>query len=298
LVGGALQGTIRLSHIVRPPDGFKLKLSCINIVATRGSSNSSTSERILWTDEQQAGTGVGDTVPVAFYIPQDCRETYFDNADNIVLWRLQVTAKGPGVDYAAQFEVPVFKVAETPEQIAAGETVRSQEQAAIERYQQPLESRIHVETSVRGGKEFYFPAMRNPGVAIGMMVFFAVWSAVLWLTIHLKAPIIFPIAWSLFEIIILYIVLQSWSGTTRVVAEVDGLTITNKLLGIGRARTIPASDIVEIKTKIGMTSGQTGYQDIKVVCRNGREVTAGSTIKDTREAAWLAQQMMKSVRGR
>ena len=26
LIGGALQGTVRLSHIVRPPDGFKLKL--------------------------------------------------------------------------------------------------------------------------------------------------------------------------------------------------------------------------------------------------------------------------------
>jgi hypothetical protein len=61
---------------------------------------------------------------------------------------------------------------------------------------------------------------------------------------------------------------------------------------------IPAGDVVEIKTKIGMTSGQTPYQNIKVICRDGREVTAGSTIKDTREAAWLAQEMMKCVRGR
>ena len=297
MVGGALQGTIRLSHFVRPADGFKLKLLCINIVTTGSGRNSSASERILWTDEQQAGPGVGDAVSVAFYIPQDCRETNSDNADDVVLWRLKVTAKEPGVDYAAQFEVPVFKVAETPEQIAAGEAIRSQEQAAIENYQQPAKSRIHVETSPRGGKEFYFPAMRNPGMAIAIMVFFAVWSVMLWLTIHLKAPIIFPIAWSLFEIIILYMVLRSWSGTTRVVAEADGLTVTKKLLGIGRTRMIPAGDVVEIKTKIGMTSGQTPYQNIKVICRDGREVTAGSTIKDTREAAWLAQEMMKCVRG-
>ena len=86
-------------------------------MTTGSGKNRSTSERILWTDEQQAGTGVGDAVPVAFYIPNDCRETDSDNADNIVLWRLKVTAKEPGVDDAAQFEVPVFKVAETPEQI-------------------------------------------------------------------------------------------------------------------------------------------------------------------------------------
>ena len=79
--------------------------------------------------------------------------------------------------------------------------------------------------------------MRNPGMAIAIMVFFAVWSATLSAMIHLKTPIIFPIAWSLFEYDA-FIALESWSGTTRVVAEADGLTITNKLLGIGRARTI------------------------------------------------------------
>jgi len=297
LVGGALQGTIRLSRIVRPSDGFKLKLSCINRVTTRSGSRSSTSELVLWTDEQQASTGVGDTVPVAFYISPDCRETSFDSADNIVLWRLKVTANEPGVDYAAQFEVPVFKVAQTPEQIAAAEAVRSQEQTAIEDYRQPAESRISVETSLRGGKEFYFPAMRNPGAMSSITAFFVIWSGALWLLIHFKAPIIFPIVTGLFEVLILLWVLQLWSGTTRVVADADGLAITNKLVGIGRTRTIPAGDVVEIKTKIGMTAGQTAYQDIKVICLNGKEITAGGTIKDAQEAKWLAQEMMKCVRG-
>ena len=297
MVGGALQGTIRLSHFVRPADGFKLKLLCINLVTTGSGKNSSASERILWTDEQQAGPGVGDAVPVAFYIPPDCRETSYDNVDDRVIWRLKVMAKEPGVDYAAQFEVPVFKLAETPDQIAAAEAVRSQEQAEIENYQQPAKSRIRVETSLRGGKEFYFPAMRNPGAAFGITVFFAIWSSGLWLIIHFKAPIIFPIVAGLFDALILLGVLYLWSGTTRVVAEADGLTVTNKLLSIGRTRMIPAGDVVEIKIRIGMTSGETPYQNIKVICRNGREVTAGSTIKDAHEAAWLAQEMMKCVRG-
>lgn len=298
MVGGALQGTIRLSHFVRPADGFKLKLSCINLVTTGSGRNSSASERILWTDEQQAGPGVGDAVPVAFYIPPDCRETSYDNVDDRVIWRLKVMAKEPGVDYAAQFEVPVFNVAQTPDQIAAAEAVRSQEQAEIENYQQPTESRIRVETSLRGGKEFYFPAMRNPGAALGATAFFAGCSGAVWLQIHFKIPIVFPTISGLFGLLILNGVLQFWSGTTRVVADTDGLTVTNKLLGMGRTRTIPAGDVVEIKTRTGTTMGQTPYLDIKVICRNGREVTAGSTIKDAHEAAWLAQEMMKCVRGR
>jgi hypothetical protein len=55
----------------------------------------------------------------------------------MVIWQLKVTAREPGVDYAAQFEAPVFNVAQTPDEIAAAKALLLQEQAAMEHYQQP-----------------------------------------------------------------------------------------------------------------------------------------------------------------
>ncbi|MBM3860079.1 MAG: DUF3592 domain-containing protein [Verrucomicrobia bacterium] len=100
-VGGAFAGTLRLQQYVRFDGGLKLSLRCIRIE----SSGKSTTERLLWTDEQTVAADGTDAVPVNFYIPPDCAET---DIVNRVLWRLE--AKAPG--YTAQFEVPVFKVAQ------------------------------------------------------------------------------------------------------------------------------------------------------------------------------------------
>ncbi|MGD1018365.1 MAG: DUF3592 domain-containing protein [Verrucomicrobiia bacterium] len=297
VVGGALQGTIRLSQPARTADGFELTLTCVNRVTTGGGKNRSTTERVLWTEDQHVEAALGDRVPVAFYIPPDCRETDSDDPNNVVIWRLKATAKEPGVGYKARFEVPVFKIAQTPQQVAAAETILSHERAAIESYQPPANSRIRVRPAAGGGQEFYFPAMRNAGSGLGLMTVFAIWSAFFWMLVHVKAPMLFPIVWGFIDALIFAGVVHFLTGTTRVVANASGLTITKKMIGIGRTQAIPAGDVTEIKTKIGTTTGQTAYQNITVVCSNGRQVTAGSAIRDSQEAQWLAAEMSKSLRG-
>lgn len=297
VVGGALQGTIRLGQPVRTVDGFGLKLSCVNRVTTGAGKNRSTVEHILWTEDQHVEAGLGDRVGVAFYIPPDCRETASDNANNMVIWRLKVTAKDAGVDYTAKFDVPVFKVAQTPQQMAAATAILSRERAAVEHYQPSANSRIRVQPALGGGRNFYFPAMRNVGAGLGLIAFFVIWSAIFWLVVHLKAPLLFPIVWGFVNILIFAGVLHFLSGTTQVVADTSGLTITKKMVGVGRTQVVPAGDVAEIKAGIGMTAGQTTYQNIIVVCQNGRKITAGSAIRDSQEAQWLAAQMLKCVRG-
>ena len=48
-------------------------------------------------------------IPVAFAIPRDAMPSDPGNANDRVLWRLQVIGEVPGVDYSAAFEVPVFR---------------------------------------------------------------------------------------------------------------------------------------------------------------------------------------------
>jgi hypothetical protein len=49
-----------------------------------------------------------------------------------------------------------------------------------------------------------------------------------------------------------------------------------------------------------MPGGWTGvkvYHAIKIDCKNGTEISAGTDIGDGREAQWLAQEMTKYLRG-
>jgi hypothetical protein len=46
---------------------------------------------------------------VEFQIPSDCEPSDERNPNDRTLWRLTASAKVPGIDYSATFEVPVFK---------------------------------------------------------------------------------------------------------------------------------------------------------------------------------------------
>lgn len=123
-IGGVLAGRLQLGRFVQPDDGFRLTLRCVRRVTTGSGKNRSTHESELWQTEQRVAGGT-DTMAVQFYIPPDCEESSDENPNSRVIWRLDVKAKVPGVDYLAQFEVPVFRVALTPEQVALAEQVRA-----------------------------------------------------------------------------------------------------------------------------------------------------------------------------
>jgi hypothetical protein len=278
-IGGALAGTLRLRQFVRFDAGMKLTLRCIRVE----SSGDSTTEHILWTDEQTVVADGTDAVPVNFYIPPECAET---DAANRVLWRLEAKA----ADYATQFEVPVFKVAQDT---STAQKAFAAKQAAVAAYQRPADSPIRVEPSWRGGAEFHFPAGRNPVVAVGLTIFLAAWSGAIAAMIAFKAPIIFPIVFGLFDLIILAVVFGFWFSVVCATVGRDAVTITRTALGWRRERVVPVADIARFQAAIGMTAGTTVYYDIKLVRHNGKTETVGSGIQDKREADWLADEMAR-----
>ena len=56
------------------------------------------------------------SVPFSFPVPFECAETTHEDPDNRVLWLLHAKASVPGVDYDAEFELPVFRTQESSEQ--------------------------------------------------------------------------------------------------------------------------------------------------------------------------------------
>lgn len=292
-VGHALEGLVRTPVGLRPADGFRVVLSCIRRVTT-GGRNRSTSERILWQEERRvSATGVG--VPVAFVIPADAVPSDARQSRDRTLWRLELSAEVPGVDYAAVFEVPVFRTAESDQPRTAAEQSVAAAFAIPSDYRPPAGSRIQVSLT-RRGTEIYYPRARNPGMAAGLTAFLAIWMAAVMATIVLDAPIIFPIVFGAFGVLILIAVLDAWLTVTRVTAGDGRVTVATGWLTPGRERTLRAGEVAEVTTRIGGQSGRTMYYDVLLMTTAGKRVVAGRAVRDKREAEWLAATLRAMIR--
>jgi hypothetical protein len=293
-VGGTLEGTL---HIDRPPPATRpvnLKLTCID--RTRNAGNDSNVDRIVWSDDSSAVSDGSGAIPVAFYIPENCLPTDASNSRDRIAWRLSATAPGEGVPYAAEFEVPIFKVNETAAQIAEAARVRARRDYDVENHQEEPGSRIRIAPSADGATEIYFPAFRNPGPALFVGAFYVFWTAVLAVIHYGHAPLIFPIIWGLLDVILLFFLVSLWVGTTRVVIGDGEVTIHSGMLGVAlRTRRVAAADIEVIRPDVGMTMGYTAYFRLQIRCQGGRTLNFGDGIPTRIEADWLAERMREQL---
>ncbi len=299
VIGRTATGMVRAPARMQPTDGFRVTLSCVRRVTT-GGEDKSTSESILWQDERRVmgeptrtAAAMETHIPVAFRLPADAQPCDDTDSNNRVLWRLQLSAVVPGVDYEAQFEVPVFRTSASDQPLSAEEERITQDPLAGTGYQQPADSRI-VLTSNRRGTEVLFPAARNPGAATSLTVFLLLWIGCIALQMYFRAPLVFPIVTGLFGVLILIGVLDLWLQVSRVTADAGTLTWAVGYLSPGRERTLHASEIADVIASIGMQAGTTVYYDVVVVRKNGKKIRVGRSLRDRREAEWLAGRIRKA----
>lgn len=293
-IGGQIAGLISTQHPLEDAESVKLRLACVR----REQSGDSTTEHLLWEDEKTLEADAIRTtggIPVFFNIPADAQPASPTLSLPRVIWRLQASAKVPGVDYAAQFELPVFQVAGTGGSSAPVEDPTERWQKDAGQFRLDPKSRIRVQAAIRGENEFIFPAARFPGVGIGLTVFFFLWSGFLWILIAMKAPLIFRIVWSLFDVLLFAWLVGIWFGSSRVVAGSSELVVHRHWLFIRRKKSLPASEIKEVTTAIGMTAGSKAYYDLKAITLDGKKIKLASMIESKREAEWLAGQISAAL---
>jgi hypothetical protein len=301
-IGRSIAGTVRVTSLLEPNDGFEVSLSCIRRVTTRSGKNSSTSESVLWQEERRVrgqssrdSAGMGTRIPIAFAIPVDAQASDASNPRDQIVWRLKLSASVPGVDYESVFEVPVFRTSDSELPLTADEARMVGDQVpAPADYRQPPESRIAI-TRNRRGTEILFPAARNPGVAIGSTVFTLAWIAITGALVHYKAPTLFPIVFGLFALLLVVGTLQLWFEASRVRADGGTLALSRGYLYPGRERTMGVADIADVSIKIGMQAGLRPYYDVVIIRKDGKKVTAGRAVRDKREAEWLAVTLKNAL---
>ena len=300
VVGQSIAGVVHITSMLHPPEGFHVRLVSVRRVTRGAGKNRSTSESVLWEDDRRVegvqsrtARGMSTSIPFAFRIPSDAEPCAAANPRDQVWWRLHVTASVPGVDYASTFEVPVFRTAASdlpPTDAAppAGHPVLPAD------YRQGPQSRIRVTTN-RRGTEILFPAARNPGAAAGVTLFLAVWAGAIGLMISFGAPTLLVVVFVCFGLLVLWGVLELWLRVTRVTADAGTVVLASGYLAPARERSIPMGEIADVKTRIGMQAGGTVYYDLVLVRANGRSVTAGHSIRDKREAEWLAATLKQAL---
>lgn len=111
-IGGELKGTIRTAVQITTQGDYTLKIKCLEKITTGSGKNRSTTTQTRWEDSKKIpGGGINSRmgIPVQFSIPSSCLETDDDTATGTILWALQVAAPVKGVDYSADFSVPVYR---------------------------------------------------------------------------------------------------------------------------------------------------------------------------------------------
>lgn len=117
--GQTFAGLVRTRATIDPEGGFQMRLACLRITQTGSGKNRRTDETTLWEHKEVMPGATrrddGIAIPVAVPLPADARETDERDSTDKVIWRLEVNAALPGVDFKGRFEVPVFRVAPSGE---------------------------------------------------------------------------------------------------------------------------------------------------------------------------------------
>lgn len=315
VIGGQLAGVIRVSKKVQPEGGFHITLGCIQKTVTGSGDSQSTHETILWQEEQTIARELRQAdpertaIPVLFQIPFDCHATDDANANDQTIWRLEAKAKTPGLDYAAAFDLPVFKTPESDPNFAIDRSAIA-EYAAPENLEEDLRLADVIQTpSLTGeGCRLVFPMARQPGTAFMFTLVGAVFCAVPFVMYFFAsgdgwAPKVFAILFGGFFAIIgafmLYIATDLWFYRSVVEASHRGMTVAGGLFGIGRTRQIAVADIAKIepKSRLSSTKGASKkmYYDIDIILTSGKHVTAGKNVPEKRPAEAVIRQIEQAM---
>lgn len=281
-LGRVVHGEVQTRVEDVPQEGFTVRLTCVRRIVTSSGKSTSTSERILWQEEQRVGAGAampgpnGVRVPFKFALPADGEEADERNPRDRVLWRLEIAAEVPGIDYRAAFELPVFtRSALAPESFPVAQAPWSQ----------PPNIRFHDDTITINASATAFDW-------VFFVVFVILWYGVLYGMWRFGVPAFIPIFFALFGAVVFYFTLDRMTGRSVVTANRSQLTSRRTFFG---TRVLPATEVESIQPRVGTTTGKRALYDVEARLRDGRGVTIARHLRGRRDAEEVAKRIARQL---
>jgi hypothetical protein len=295
VVGGYAAGVIQPGQPLLGVDSVEVRLACIRRVVTGSGKHRHVRERLLWDDSIRLRKD--SDIPFYFAIPPDATVSDDHNPRDKVIWSIEARASLPGVDYEAQFEVPVVA---NGSQLPAPDYVRD-----LDRYREPEtaelaspHTRVMFDQHTANGPKFYFPPHAAPGFAVVTTLIFTGLAAGGWVAWTSSVPRVIPAVLGVFAAVVGMAAAGLWFSRSRVVFGNDGITVTRGLPGLATRRVIPLSDVAEIKPSPTGNMGGKVYYDINLHLVTGHKIGLAGMIHSRREAQWIVDRMTDCMRGR
>lgn len=318
--GSRLAGAIHIHLDTDVRHGVDLKLWCARIVVTGSGKDRSTHKMPLWEESKNIPAtslvhGPLDTIiPVEFTIPSDALQTDDDNPNDKIQWSLQVKADVPGVNYSDEFELPVFRQAQSPEapapapawqtnssfEISSGSQTATPPESSVETGAEVPEPELHrvAVTDSPQGLEFYFHAGRNRFRAVLFVVLAAGCGALLYALIHApqRPPIFAYFIVGLLTFAMTLASIRAALTSTRIVVGNGVISWRRAVLGIGGTRQMQIADVASILVVTSIqqasSSGSTLYS-LRMQTNSGKNHTLVDDIQSRQEARWIVSEIEK-----
>ena len=296
VLGGPVNGTVRIPSHVETEDGFDVVLQCVHQYTTGSGKQRSTHRDVLWEDSRHidGGHSYGDEtlLPVRFSVPYERPATTVAGNGNGYYWRLNVTAAAPGIDYKAVFDVPVRH---TPQSSPDFVPQRAPDPAAgLEPVEQVVErERLRLIPDRDGGFELVFPAARGGMSFAPLAVFLLVWSAacyVLWAVA--KAPVLMAVIFTLIDALAAMLLLNAFLVSSGLVIDrtLREFRVWRRAAFLPkRVWRLPFDKVTDIRSERAMQAGNTIFYRVVLTVDEGRPVTAGAGLKMWNDAEDIAK---------
>ncbi len=301
VLGGEVTGTILVPRGLASASSIGVQLSSVHRRRVRSGKSTSTEEEMLWQTEQTAvqlapamdGTVQGASV--RFSVPYDLQPTGEVNENSSILWRLEAKAEIPGVDFAAAFEIPVFRTAaSSPE--ATEEQLRSKRLSDATLANTLAEHPgVELIPGEGGGSEFLIKPSGAMGGIVGAVVVFLILAGITLGIAYAGAPLIFPFVFGLFALLVAGLGIFGVSGTSRIIINEGSVRIQNSLFGYMMGKRVPCSAITKIGVKGEGQAGKYGSYRITFTRDDGSTVSPLQSLCKKSEAEWLAEEVRKAM---
>jgi HEAT repeat protein len=312
--GRRMTGRIQLRFETQASHGIDLRLSCVRCIVSGSGNNRTTSKVTLWQADKNVPSGaiepgpLGRAIPVDFELPADGLVTDHSNADDQILWLLHAQADVPGVDYSDDFELPVFRTANSPqptsdssEQTSFGSSASNFGFATTQSVDadsgdaaQPARTKVAVSVH-DGGTEFYFPPLRTPAPALMLLVVATIFTGAVYALIHNHVPLPFTALFALGDALVVFGFFHVTFGSARIGVGNGEILSRRGILGLGTTRRFPFSEVASIvpvgSVQQGGNSGDNSIYSIQLHTKSGQKFTLADEISTRQEARWIVSQL-------
>jgi hypothetical protein len=310
LLGDKMSGTLHLRLTIATPHGFDLRLSCIRRIVTGSGKNRSVTDEVLWSEQLNVDSTYvqrlmndDSLLPIEFTIPGDGLETNNLNSSDQVIWLLHAQADVAGVDFKEDYEIPVFRKAGAE----AAQAMSASAKSSAPTFAGVLPQQVSVPTGTKialtqdeRGTVLEFGPFRNPRNTVALLLFTTVWAGVVYFLFHkpMEGPIwFFRIAFGVTLIFLIYGLLQSIFGSTTVAVGGKVVSVTKKLLGLGRTKTYASTEILKIVTTSGgqQQGGGAATYGMRLDLGFGSKVNIANGTLTREEALWTCSVVEQAL---